>query len=521
MLNAPEVHEVRLAGREHDLAGLRAVVAGGGTVVVASAPGEGRTALLRAVAARRRVVAVPGLADEAAVPWAGLQRLLTTLGVAVPEMLAPVLTGGPPLAGALPAGLALATVLRTATNATGIPDDHPRRRADARPAEGRPGESRLVGDWPGEGYGSSAGVLLLLADDADRLDAESWQVVKIAVRRLDGVPVALLASVTADATGHAAADGLPVHVLSALDDRASRSLLSARVPDLAPETVAALTRLAAGNPGALVELAGTLTPAQRRGLAAPPETLPPAGALAHRLRTAVAALPGSTRDALLLAATADPDTPPADLLAGAEASPAAPVLAVGLEASPADLPPANAEHAAAAASATDTAGDCAAIAFPATSATPRDLARDLEAAERAGLLDIGRSRIRFRPAILRAVVYHDASLARRRAAHLTLAAMLAARGRHLPALLHRASVAAGPDDALARELTAAAAGAAPRLAASAQRHAGELSGDPTAAAGSLLAAAGSAWLAGQPHEAVRLLRWVARTPASEIGRAHV
>ncbi|MGA5299355.1 LuxR C-terminal-related transcriptional regulator [Nucisporomicrobium flavum] len=74
---------------------------------------------------------------------------------------------------------------------------------------------------------------------------------------------------------------------------------------LPPDLAGALLELAGGDEAALADLAAALTPQQIRGEAPPPVTLPPASALGRRLRAALAALPGTVRSALLIAA-ADP-----------------------------------------------------------------------------------------------------------------------------------------------------------------------------------------------------------------------
>ncbi len=376
----------------------------GGALVVVGAPGEGRTTLLAAMASAATgwtVRSAPGHTDESEIPYAGLQRLL----------------GRVPDGDLLPKALAAAGLLR------------------------------------------AAAPILCLVDDAHLLDPPSWHVLKLAARRLDGAPVAILASVPATAAGYRAAAGLPQLRLAPLDDPAARELLRRRVPDLTDDMATAVLELAAGNPAALSDLAGALTPEQRRGYAPPPVTLPPDSTLLRRLRAELAGLPDRTRDLLLLAA-ADPD------IAGAALA-------------------------------------------------------DLEPAELAGLVRVDGSVLRFTPALLRTVVYQDAPIGRRRAAHLSLARIRAAQGRRLPSLLHRAAVAARPDERLARELIVASAGAEPRAAAIAQTYAAELCGNPAEASTALLAAARSSWTAGRPQDAGLLLRRVARgvAPASVHARA--
>ena len=378
----------------------------GGTLVVTGAPGSGRSAVLSAAAAHGRadgwlVLSAPGFADESAVAYAGLQRLLAPVSSLVPPRLGQVLGGSRSSSCVLRLGLDLAEVLRRA-----------------------------------------APVLCVL-DDADLLDARSWGLLKLAARRLGGAAVAVLAAMPF-------ADGLPAAGLSPLSDRAARELLG---PDLADEVAAGIIAAAGGSPAALVDIARELTPAQRRGFAAVPGGLPASSALGRRLRAAVAALPRATQDLLLIAA-----------------------------------------------------------ARPAPLAALTDLAA-LAPAERAGLVAVAASRLRFIPPILRDLIWHDAPAGRRRDAHRTLARLLDGRPE---GLIHRAAVTEGPDDPLARDLRAASAGAAPALRAVSQRYAAALSTRPAVP---LLDAARSFWLAGRPHEAAPLLRRIAAVPASTSVRA--
>jgi len=239
-------------------------------------------------------------------------------------------------------------------------------------------------------------------------------------------------------------------------DDALRTLLAGLVPGLPAELTAAVLGLAGGDPVVLRELAAALTPEQVRGTRPPPCTLPAAGPLGRRCRAALAVLPGRTRRALLLAAT-DPDLAPGELLAAGAAE-------------------------------------------------------DLAVAEQAGLLSVASGSVHFAPAVLRAVIYYDAPLARRRAAHALLADVLARRGERLRGLVHRAAAAVGADEALSRDLLAAAPGGPPRTASVAYRYAAELTMGAQVAAGALVSAARQAWLAGERQQAGLLLRRASRHP---------
>jgi DNA-binding CsgD family transcriptional regulator len=241
-------------------------------------------------------------------------------------------------------------------------------------------------------------------------------------------------------------------------DEEGRGLLTALVPGLPAEVAAAVLTLAGGDPVTLREVAGTLTPGQVRGTEPPPCTLPAASGLGRRCRAALATLPGRTRDALLLAAT-DPDLTPGELLAAGAAD-------------------------------------------------------DLAVAERAGLVVVTSGAVQFTPAVLRAVVYYDAPLVRRRAAHGLLAEVLSRCGERLRGLVHRAAATVGADEDLARDLCAAAADGPPRTASAAYRWAAGLTTGPQAS-GALVAAARQAWLAGERQQAGLLLRRVNRRPEAQ------
>jgi DNA-binding CsgD family transcriptional regulator len=414
---------VQLLGPDH--AAVTSIISGGRTgqcLVLTGGPGTGRSTLLDAAAeaaAGWTVLRAPGDPDETAIAYGGLQRLLAPVLGEVAELpgwqrdaVLTAVEGRRTVRGRLALGLATLGLLREA--------------ARARP-------------------------VLVLADDADRLDRESWQVLTFVARRLAGEPVSLLAAVAA---GHPPT-GLPTHRLARWDSETGRDLLAALVPGLPGDVAAALAELSGGNPAALTDLAGALTPDQRRGDAPPPVTLPPDSALVRAYRPLLAALPAATRRLLLVAAAGE-DLRPSDLHAAA--------VTAGL-------------HLAA-----------------------------LAPAERAGLVSTAGPVVTFSEPVLRALTYHDAPLADRRAAHDLLARTLATRGRHLPALVHRAAATAGPDDDLARALTGAAAEGPPLAAAAALELAAGLATDPDTAAAALLDAARHAWTAGRRHRATLLLR---------------
>jgi DNA-binding CsgD family transcriptional regulator len=404
-----------------------------GCLVLSGAPGTGKTTMVRsarAAAGDRTVLAAPGHHDESDLPYAGLQRLVGPLldRLAGAPDLRDAVTGREPAGGRLALGLALVDLLRAA-------------------ARQRP--------------------VLLLLDDAHLLDPPTWAAVTFAARRTRADPIAVLATVPA---GHPPT-GLPTRRLDPLDDAAARDLLDRAAPGLPGDVAGALTDLAGGNPAALIELAGALTPAQRRGDEPPPVALPAGSALTARYRAVLAELPPDTRRVLLLAAAGAPAAgPPAAGLPVAELDAATSALGLELTA--------------------------------------------LAPAEAAGLVRVVEPAVVWPQPVLRTIVYHAAPLAERRAAHGLLARVLLARGRRPAGLLHRACSIAGPDEALAAELLSAAPGAGHIEAGAAYERAAELTGSARVAARARIEAATHAWLAGQPHRAGRLLRLA--HPVTEI-----
>ncbi|MEV4138311.1 helix-turn-helix transcriptional regulator [Dactylosporangium sp. NPDC049742] len=389
MVSASTVQKVLLRGRDADRAAvaalLTAAAAGhGGALVVAGPTGIGRTALLADAPDDAAVaLTVTGCPAEAALPYAGLHRLLA----GCPPSHRPPLDGRPahpaPREGCRPApasGLALASASR-------LGSEPGSGRGDA----GRQGGA--VQDQLAAGMATLAALRALAAkargpvlcriDDAQWLDKPSLDALAVAARRAGGDRIAFLFALRdtpACPAAEASLAGLPVLRPAPLDLRDSRDLLTAALPDLAGDVAGVLAGMASGNPRALTELAAALTAEQRRGQAAPPATLPRDSPLRREYRTVLRALPAPTRRALLLAATAAL-TGPQDPTAGAPTCPVAPLLAAGHH--PADLTP----------------------------------------AEDADLIHIDADLIRFAPPLFAQVLYAEAALADRHTAHHRLAAL--------------------------------------------------------------------------------------------------
>jgi DNA-binding CsgD family transcriptional regulator len=310
----------------------------------------------------------------------------------------------------------------------------------------------------------------LLVDDVQWLDRESTEVLGFLSRRLQADPVVLLAA--GRASGRESAGlGTGDLVVGPLEQKEARTLLAARSPEIRGQTRAELLRQAAGNPLALVELSRA-TPA---GLPRPPT---PGGALplTDRLQAAfgdrLRDLDQQTRAALLIAAL----------------DPAATVVEV-LE------------------------------------ATGRSDGRSpspgvLDAAVACGLVAVDERSVRFRHPIMRSAALHQASPSQLYAAHDALAHTVVDPERRL---WHRARATTGRDDALGRELQAAARGAERRgavaLAVSHLEHAALRLSTAREQNASLLKAAELAAQIGQDERADRFIAALSSADVTAVEHA--
>jgi DNA-binding CsgD family transcriptional regulator len=420
-------------GREHEERVICDLVAGafgrGGALIVVGDPGIGKSTLAglgRQFAVRQglMVLAATGVPAESRLPFAGLHQLLRPLADDID-----VLPGQ----------------LRDAIGS----------------AFGKGGSSEpdrfLVAMAVTDLLAAAAArqPLLVLADDVHWLDAPSCDVLTFLARRVDSMPVVVLAT-TRDGYQVPLLDaGLPELRLGGLGDEAAGQLLDALAPELATAARSEILGISLGNPLALSELSRSAHHAAPRFRPGAPD----AGAatvVTYRIEKAFAArwseLPEPARTVLVVGA----------LNAGgtlAETLAAASVMG----GSPATI----------------------------DAVTP---------AVEARLVEVSRAGMRFRHPLVRSAIEYRAGLGQITAAHHALAAVLGDKPDRKA--WHQAAAALGPDEDVAAELDAAASRAERRAAISvavqALERAVELSVDPVSRNGRLLRAAQLSWELGQP-----------------------
>ncbi|MGP3958067.1 AAA family ATPase [Nonomuraea sp. 3N208] len=374
-----------LHGREEELQALSGLLSDtrrgrGRALVLRGEAGIGKTTLLRRAVAEAgsdvRVVGCSGVQAELPLAFGGLHQLLSPLLDLLPELPEEQAT-------------ALRSALGLSTASTA---DLPVRVAALSLLR------RAAQEIP----------LLVVVDDLQWLDRASAGVVLFAARRLDGLPIGLLAA-QRESEGAVEIRELPRIALLGLADEAASALLDEQGWGSPGPARRAIVAAVGGNPLALEEVVRLGDPSEVAEQIVLTGTAP----VGRRLRTIFAErtrdLPEPVRTLLLVAAAEDSGR--TDIVLGA-------------------------------------AGRLGAAAGA------------LNAAERAGHLDLQGLRLRFRHPLVRAAVYADASAQRRARVHRALADELAsspepARGER--AVWHRALAATGPDDRLAEMLEAGAA----------------------------------------------------------------
>jgi DNA-binding CsgD family transcriptional regulator len=401
-----------------------------GVLVLRGDAGIGKTVLLKWAAQQAQdmqLARVAGVQAEMGMGFAGLHQLLVPFlggldGLPGPQRLAlgsafGLVTGPPP--DRFLVGLAALTLLTDA--------------AAARP-------------------------VLCLVDDAQWLDQASVEVLGFIARRLYADRVGMVLTVR-EADRHAAAlAGLPELVVGGLAPEAAGELLAsvANAPvdgRVSAQVVAGV----AGNPLALVELAGELTAAELSGAVPLSWPLRFCGRLEELYLDRVRALPADTR-ALLLVAAADPTGDPALVAKGAAQ------LGIGSDVG--------------------------------------------QAAEIQRLVS-WHPLVRFRHPLIRSAAYYAAPAEERRRAHAALAAVTDPDADPDRRAWHLAEAAPGPDEQVAAELERSAVRAQARggLAAAAAilERSVLLTADPAVHADRILAAAQASMQAGAFGRALELL----------------
>ena len=247
-------------------------------LVISGEPGAGKTAMLERVvelAGDFRIVRVLGVESELALPLAGLHQLLV-------PFLARHQSLPPPQQQALRCAFGL--------------------------AEGPVPERFLVG-LAALTLVSEAAVeqpLLIVIDDAQWLDRESGELIAFVARRLLADRVAMLFARRDTGAERGWLDGLPELRIGGLPDADARALLaSIEIPVMHERVRERFLAITGGNPLALIELTGALTPDELAGRARLRDPVPLGARMEEHFLRQVRELPQETQEFLLLAA-ADP-----------------------------------------------------------------------------------------------------------------------------------------------------------------------------------------------------------------------
>jgi DNA-binding CsgD family transcriptional regulator len=315
--------------------------------------------------------------------------------------------------------------------------------------------------------------ILAVVDDAHWLDDASTAALLFVARRLQDERVALLfAARDGDARRFEAPD-LPAVVLGGVSGAAASAILSARSgAEVDPEVRDRLIQATGGNPLALGELAGALSADVLAGRAPLPTQLPLTGGVERAFLDRFRRLEEPAQRFLLVAAADDTAR-----------------LTVVRDA---------AERLG--------AGDDA-----------------LDAAERAGLLQVDGDAVALYHPLVRSAVYRAATSAQRRATHRALADALS--GDADRRAWHLAAAADRPDDQVVAALDGVAERAAGRsgheAAAAAWARAAELTAAGEDRGRRLYLAASSAWLGAHPSRAAALATAAAAEVTEPVLRARL
>jgi DNA-binding CsgD family transcriptional regulator len=378
---APDTAGPHLLGRAAELRVITDVIecadGSGGAVLLLGEAGIGKSVLLAAaetigVLHGCDVLRVTGVEAEAELPFAGLHQLLRPL---------------------MPGADGLPVIQRRALLAAFGAEDGP------------PPEPFMIALAALNLITEAAArrPVVVVADDVQWLDRSTHEVLAFVVRRVDADPVVLVGAIRAGYDGPLLHTGATLIELSGLSDEAARQLVAVSAGDLPAAARDRILHEGRGNPLALVELPIAWRAAADPGVG-PAGDLPLTARLERAFGGRLEALPGATRDALLVAAV-DQSEDLAEIMAATSVF--------------------------------------AAVEVTAHAWTP---------AVEAGLVVLDESRVTFRHPLARSGVVQAESLPRRLAANAALAAVL---GEHpYRRSRHRAQSIVGPDDEVADDLAA-------------------------------------------------------------------
>ena len=314
--------------------------------------------------------------------------------------------------------------------------------------------------------------VVLLADDAQWWDPESFEALMFAARRMRADDVAVIVAGRAVVARSAPLQGAHRLVVEPLDRDAAVSLLQAEAPDLITEVARQVVDALGGNPAALLDAVPLLPDRVRNGTAPLPDPVPVGGIVAERWSDVLNDLGAGPRAALaVLAADGSGDTG---------------IVQTAW-----------------------TAIGCA--------------AGDLVAAEERHAVVLRPEGWQFANAVVRSAVYSALAPPERRAAHAALATALAGRGRDALYAHHLAGSRTGPDPAAADELArladVLAAQGSPVTAATAAEQAVRLTPPGSEYARRLQRAADLTLMARDDERAIRLAEQGAAIAEDEVAAA--
>src|SRR6476659_10168471 len=274
-----------LIGRERQLGQLDALLSEarlgkGRALVLRGSAGIGKTVLLdHAVqqASGFQVLYYTAVESEAELPFAGLQALLASLLVRLPEI-------PEPQARALRGALALEASAKTNRLAV------------------------YAGALSLLGVAAERVPLLVVVDDAHWLDRPSAEALTFVARRLTAESLARLFAVR-EGEGADFGLALPTIELQPLKVVGSIELLHERFGStIAAKVARQLAEATGGNPLALLEVAALLDEGERVGREPLPDHLPASESVERTVRRALRGLPAAARRALLVAAASESST---------------------------------------------------------------------------------------------------------------------------------------------------------------------------------------------------------------------